>query len=378
MNYKDMFLDGVTFLSGDARKCSLRATAQNGEENALRLRKSLKRMSKLIAEELKDEAQTNPEKDELDVKLETVLSGMTNMLNISDLGKGSSSKHYGISADEITTQIEDAFDAILKLRKERDEYLRLVERTKTEYLESTLRVTNDLLSSITKHREETLELQKEIKKYKNMSKATVEGFGIDTFLDHDRNKDKTETLRQNYENIKNENEALRERIDHDRNKDQTETQKQNYENMKNENEALRESMRELKDNLDKGEEMLSDINIQQESREDDAEKGPATLLLTKIKKLKEDLESAKELNEDLNSDIDEMKKVIVVVRRVSVGVYDSKQMHSFMFQGLSASQKELVETIMNLKREHHQLATTFDKIIKKKKNSKIRLLGAPE
>lgn len=355
MNYKEIFLDGVTssvtFLSGEAQKCSLQATSQNGEEHALRLKKSLKRMSKLIAEELQDGAQANPEKDELDGKVESVLSGMTNMLNISDLGKGSSSEHYGISADVITTHVDDAFDAILKLRKERDEHLRLVERTKTEYLESTLRVTNDLLSAITKHREETLELQKEIKKYKNMSKATVEGFGIDSFLDHDRNM---------------------------RNKDKTETLRQNYENIKNENEALRESMRELKDNLDKGEDMLSDVNIQQESREDDEEKGPATLILAKINKLKEDLESAQKLNERLNSDRDEMKKVIVLVKRVSVGVYDSKQMHSFIFQGLSVHQKELVETIMNLKREHHQLATTFDKIIKKKKTSKTRLLGTSE
>eukprot|EP00588_Corethron_pennatum_P013477 CAMPEP_0194276124 /NCGR_PEP_ID=MMETSP0169-20130528/8788_1 /TAXON_ID=218684 /ORGANISM="Corethron pennatum, Strain L29A3" /LENGTH=1165 /DNA_ID=CAMNT_0039019759 /DNA_START=336 /DNA_END=3833 /DNA_ORIENTATION=- len=74
-----------------------------------------------------------------------------------------------------------------------------------------------------------------------------------------------------------------------------------------------------------------------------------------IKNLKQDLEDANQQNITLDRDLICLKKVMVIVRRVSTNAYNSKQMNSFVFHGLSADQRDLVRTIMNLKRKSCEL-----------------------
>jgi len=312
------------------------------EQKVHKLKETLKKLndlnSEIINAGVSDFGKTSNESPILQVeKVGTILSGViTNCVDV--VGENMfHSKINGVDVDEITQRLEDTIEVISAMKKEKQKQREAMVRTKNEYLGSTLRVTNELLAAIAKNKQEVEDLQKLVSKYRLESKEA-----------------------------KQELRAM----EYGSNVEELIAREKEYENIKEENKLLRKNLSELIEEFNVAENILSgeDDDSRKECRGDSDEvMRPRTSLLTRIKQLKHECAFVAEKNQALKHDLSELKKVVVIAKRVSTNVYDSKQMNSFVFQGLTDHQKELVGTIMNLKREHFQLSKTFEHILAKKK-----------
>jgi len=139
--------------------------------------------------------------------------------------------------------------------------------------------------------------------------------------------------------------------------DQAKKLKQEHEDIKNENENLSQNLTEFNRGLLIVHEMLSTPNKNgEELNDEDVEINRSqSSVMTLIKKLKQDLEDAKHQNVVLDKDLESLNNNMAILWRDLSDVCDSKNPNSLMFDGLTLDQRNLVKTILNLKVENFKL-----------------------